>query len=327
MIQTENLSKKYNDFLAVDRVNLDVKSGEVLALLGPNGAGKTTTLRMLTSVLSPTMGWARVAGYDVVTQSAEVRAHVGILTEQHGLYGRMSADEYLDFFGQIYHMEASTRRKRTDELLGQFGLGAEHKRKIGEYSKGMRQKLALARALYHNPPVLLMDEPTSAMDPESARLVRDAIQGLRSANRAIIICTHNLSEAEELSDQIAIIHKGRIITSGAVGELKTQLLGAPQFELHLGASMIGFTGVLPDIVTLTGQGSDWLRYRTDNPIQANPVVIQFLVNQNIPVIGLSEVPRSLEDVYLLAINTAIDDDHKLKLAAIATLGGETRHAG
>ncbi len=120
MIQTENLSKKFNDFLAVDQVNLDVKSGEVLALLGPNGAGKTTTLRMLTSVLRPSGGWARVAGYDVVTQAAEVRASVGILTEQHGLYGRMNAVEYLDFFGQIYRMEASIRRKRTDELLEQY---------------------------------------------------------------------------------------------------------------------------------------------------------------------------------------------------------------
>ena len=119
-------------------------------------------------------------------------------------------------------MPPPARRKRTDELLEQFGLWDDRKRRIGEYSKGMRQKLALARALYHNPPVLLMDEPTSAMDPESARLVRDAIHGLRSANRAIIICTHNLAEAEELADKIAIIHHGRIIISGEVEELKTR---------------------------------------------------------------------------------------------------------
>src|SRR5512135_540794 len=119
MIQTENLSKKFNDFLAVDRVSLFVKPGEVLALLGPNGAGKTTTLRMLTSVLRPSMGWARVAGFDVVTQAPQVRSAVGILTEQHGLYGRMTADEYLDFFGQVYQMDRIARRTRADELLGQ----------------------------------------------------------------------------------------------------------------------------------------------------------------------------------------------------------------
>jgi ABC-2 type transport system ATP-binding protein len=327
MIQTKNLSKKFNDFLAVNQVSLEVKSGEVLALLGPNGAGKTTTLRMLTSVLRPTTGWARVAGYDVVTQAAEVRASVGILTEQHGLYGRMTAVEYLDFFGQIYHIPAVSRKKRTDELLEQFGLGGERKRKIAEYSKGMRQKLALARALYHNPPVLLMDEPTSAMDPESARLVRDAIHGLRSANRAIIICTHNLAEAEELADKIAIIQRGRINISGEVEELKTRLLGAPQFEVRLGTSIDGLNVDLPDAVTLTGQGVDWLRYQTDHPIQANPLVIQYLVTKQLPVVGLFEVARSLEKVYLQAINTTEDKDQTLEKVEHASSSGEIQHAG
>jgi len=327
MIQTENLSKKFNDFLAVDQVNLDVESGEVLALLGPNGAGKTTTLRMLTSVLRPTNGWARVAGFDVVNQAAQVRASVGILTEQHGLYGRMTAEEYLDFFGQVYRMETATRRKRTNELLEQYGLAGERKRRIGEYSKGMRQKLALARALFHNPPVLLMDEPTSAMDPESARLVRDAIHGLRSAHRSIIICTHNLPEAEELADKIAIIHLGRIIISGEINELKTRLLGAPQFEIRLGSTRDGFNLAMPDIVTLTGQGPDWLRYQTDDPIYANPLVIQSLVKNNIPVVGLSEVPRSLEKVYLQAVNTIEDDEQHRERVEQASSGGEHQHAG
>ena len=179
--------------------------------LGPNGAGKTTTVRMLTSVLRPTRGWARVAGYDVVDQPAQVRASVGVLTEQHGLYERMPADEYLDFFGQVYGLDARHAPEAHPGTAGTFGLGEYARRRIGEYSKGMRQKLALARALLHDPPVLLLDEPTSAMDPESARLVRDAIHELRSANRTIVICTHNLAEAEELADQIAIIRRGQII--------------------------------------------------------------------------------------------------------------------
>jgi ABC-2 type transport system ATP-binding protein len=327
MIQTKNLSKKFNEFLAVNQVSLDVKSGEVLALLGPNGAGKTTTLRMLTSVLRPTMGWARVAGYDVVTQAAEVRASVGILTEQHGLYGRMTAVEYLDFFGQIYHMTTVNRRKRTDELLEQYGLGGERKRKIGEYSKGMRQKLALARALFHNPPVLLLDEPTSAMDPESARLVRDAIHGLRSAKRAIIICTHNLAEAEELADKIAIIQRGRIIITGQVEELKTRLLGAPEFEVHLGGNLDGLNIALPEEAVLTGQGPDWLRYQTVHPIQTNPLVIQDLVSKNIPVVGLSEVPRSLERVYLQAINAVEDKDQMLEMVEHTSSRDEIQNVG
>lgn len=304
MIQTEDLSKQFDNFLAVDRINLRVNSGEVLALLGPNGAGKTTTLRMLTSVLRPSSGRAWVAGYDILTQAQEVRSSVGILTEQHGLYGRMSCVEYLEFFGQVYRMPADKRTRRVDELLDQFGLGNERKRKIGEYSKGMRQKLALARALLHDPPVLLMDEPTSAMDPESARLVRDAIHGLRSANRAIIVCTHNLAEAEELADEIAIIHRGRIIITGGVEELKNRLLGAPQFELRLGINLDTFTPLLPDGAALTDLGTDWFRYRTATPAITNPQIIQSLVDRGKPVVGLSEVPRSLEKVYLQAISSA-----------------------
>ena len=309
MIQTENLSKQFNEFLAVDRVTLQVEASEVLALLGPNGAGKTTTLRMLTSILRPSQGWAKVAGYDVVNQAAQVRASVGILTELHGLYGRMNADEYLDFFGKVYRMNAAARLRRTNELLEQYGLAADRKRKIGEYSKGMRQKLALARALLHDPPVLLMDEPTSAMDPESARLVRDAIHGLRSARRAIIICTHNLAEAEELADKIAIIHRGRIITSGRVEELKTRLLGAPQFDLQLGTILEGRTPELPEGAYLIGQGPDWLRFQSSDPRRVNPLVIQTLVSLNLPVVGLSEVPRSLEKVYLQAIMAVEGENH------------------
>lgn len=302
MIETQELCKKFDDFLAVDGVNLRVEAGEVLALLGPNGAGKTTTVRMLTSVLRPTSGWARVAGYDVVGQAEYVRALVGVLTEQHGLYGRMTADDYLDFFGQLYRMDTRLRRKRIQELLEQFGLVSERKRKIGEYSKGMRQKLALARAMLHDPPVLLLDEPTSAMDPESARLVRDSIRNLRSAQRAIIICTHNLAEAEELSDQIAIIRRGRIIVHGTVEALKQNLLGVAEYEVRLASGMNGHQLILPPQVVITAQGADWFRYQAIEPKDVNPAVVQSLVEHGFSVHSLYEVPRSLEKIYLQAIN-------------------------
>jgi ABC-2 type transport system ATP-binding protein len=302
MIVTENLTKKFNDFLAVGGVSLAVGSGQVLALLGPNGAGKTTTVRMLTSILIPTSGTARVAGYDVITDAPKVRASVGVLTEQHGLYGRMPADEYLDFFGQIYNLDLATRQARIKTLLESFGLYAERKRKVGEYSKGMRQKLALARALLHEPPVLLLDEPTSAMDPESARLVRDSIRELRSAERTIVVCTHNLAEAEELADQIAIIRRGRIIARGSPSALKMGLLGPAEYELRLGALLNGHILDLPVPVHLTAQGPDWLRFRTGDPQTANPQVLRYLLDQGLPVVSLQEVPRSLEQVYLQAIS-------------------------
>ncbi|MBN1668276.1 MAG: ABC transporter ATP-binding protein [Anaerolineales bacterium] len=303
MIETHDLSKMFGDFLAVDRVNLHVKAGQVLALLGPNGAGKTTTVRMLTSVLRPTHGWARLNGYDVVKNPAQVRASVGVLTEQHGLYGRMPAGDYLDFFGQVYGMSVQQRQARIAELMNLFGLQEDQGRKIAEYSKGMRQKLALARALLHDPPVLLLDEPTSAMDPESARLVRNSIQALRSAERTVVLCTHNLAEAEELADQIAIIRRGQIIARGSPLSLKQALLGAGEYEIRLANPVNGWLSVLPPGIEVLASGAGWLRYRTSDPESQNPQVLSSLLAQGLAVISLQEVPRSLEQVYLQAIQS------------------------
>ena len=302
MIETQGLSKNFDDFAAVCSVTLKVGAAQVLALLGPNGAGKTTTVRMLTSVLKPSAGWARVAGYDVVAQPNQVRAAVGVLTENHGLYTRMPAEEYLDFFGRIYAMPPAARQARIHSLLEQFGLAADRKRKVGEFSKGMRQKLALARSLVHDPPVLLLDEPTSAMDPESARLVRDAILSLRSEKRTIIICTHNLAEAEELADQIAIIRHGRIVAHGTSAALKQAFLGPDEYEVRFAAPLEAHWDDLPAGWQLSARGPDWIRYQTRQPEQDNPRLLAHLIQQQLPVVSLHPVNRSLEHVYLQAIN-------------------------
>lgn len=302
MIVTEDLSKKFEEFIAVNGVNLNVRAGEVLALLGPNGSGKTTIVRMLTSILQPTRGWARVAGFDVVNQSDQVRASVGVLTEHHGLYSRMLADEYLDFFGQLYGIDLPTRRRRADRMLAEFGLALHKKRRIGQFSRGMQQKLSLARTLLHEPPVLLLDEPTSAMDPESARLVRDAIQALRSSDRAIILCTHNLSEAEKLADKIAIIRYGQIIAQGTPEELKHKLLGPAVYEARFGFSQKFDQLKLPNGLQISSRGENWLRYRSSQPEHDNPLVLQYLLNQGLKVVSLEEVPRSLEQIYLQVMN-------------------------
>ena len=301
MIQTEDLSKQFGDTWAVDGVALDVQPGQVLALLGQNGAGKTTTIRMLTSVLAPTRGWARIAGYDVVQSPEQVRASVGVLTEQHGLYLRMTGGEYLDFFGKIYHLDASTRQKRSQGWMEYFGLDEVSKRPIGQYSKGMRQKLALARTLLHAPPVLLLDEPTSAMDPESAQLVRKAIASLRSEQRTIIICTHNLVEAEMLADRIAIIYRGRILTSGTVEELKRSLLGPAEYEVRVRGEWPDMTFRLPEGVSLLEAGEYGPRFRVDDPQTANPILLKELMKRGAEVVALQELPRTIEQVYLAAM--------------------------
>jgi ABC-2 type transport system ATP-binding protein len=301
MIQTEDLSKQFGDTWAVDGITLNVKPGQVLALLGQNGAGKTTTVRMLTSVLAPSRGWARIAGYDVAQSPRQVRGLVGVLTEQHGLYLRMSGWEYLDFYGKIYRMEPSEREKHSRSWMEYFGLAEVAKRPIGQYSKGMRQKLALARTLLHSPPVLLLDEPTSAMDPESAQLVRKAIASLRSEQRTVIICTHNLVEAEMLADRIAIIYRGRILVEGTIEEMKRTLLGPAEYELKVRGEWPSLTFPLPAGVTSLEGGENGPRFRVEDPQTANPILLKTLMKRGVEVVALQELPRTLEQVYLAAM--------------------------
>jgi len=299
MIETHELTKDFDDFRAVDGVTLTVQPGQVLAMLGPNGAGKTTTVRMMTSILPPTSGWAKIAGTDVVRDPARVRANVGVLTEQHGLYERMLGLEYLDFFGQIYHIPRTERQKRARSLMERFGLGDALERRLGEYSKGMKQKLALVRAMLHDPPVLLLDEPTSAMDPQSARQVREAIIELQRDERTILITTHNLTEAQLLANRIAIIRHGRIIAEGTMDELAQQFVGQPIMELRVNGQVDGLAESLD--VQVEGIGLNWLQYRTDDPYTTNPRVLARCQELGAEVVTLSQVTQSLESIYLQVV--------------------------
>jgi ABC-2 type transport system ATP-binding protein len=239
-----------------------------------------------------------VAGYDVVQNPQEVRSNVGVLTEQHGLYMRMTGDEYLDFFGKVYGLSPQARKTRSQYLLEYFGLAEASHRRSGEYSKGMKQKLALARALMHDPSVLLLDEPTSAMDPESARLVRDEIARLKSSQRTIIICTHNLAEAEALADKIAIIYRGKILLNGTLDELKRQVLGPVEYEAKFANEFDAGELVLPPGVTLAGRDGTSLRFQVEAPQLSNPTLVHALTSRNAPLVSFQEVPRKLEHVYL-----------------------------
>ena len=299
MIETNDLSKQYNnDFWAVDGVTLNVQPGQILALLGQNGAGKTTTVRMLTALLNPTRGWARVAGFDVTKNPQAIRASVGVLTEQHGLYMRMTGIEYLDFFGKIYGLSPQARKSRSESLLEYFGLAEAAKRRSGEYSKGMKQKLALARALIHDPSVLLLDEPTSAMDPESSRLVRDEIARLRSSQRTIIICSHNLAEAEALADRIAIIYRGKILLNGTLDELKRAVLGPIEYEAQFAEAFDTGELDLPEGATIISRNATSLRFRVEAPQVVNPKLVNVLTSRRAQLVSFQEVPRKLEQVYL-----------------------------
>lgn len=309
MIEAVGLTKHFEEFVAVHDLHLEVPKGELLALLGPNGAGKTTTVRMLGAILRPTEGTARVNGFDVVKESGTVRRTVGVLTEQPGLYLRMSGLDYLAFFGRVYGLSEDVLRRRILALFERFAMkGMAHKR-LGTYSKGMRQKVGLIRCMLHDPAVLLLDEPTSAMDPHSAKLVRDSIRGLRADRRSIILCTHNLAEAEALADRIAIISRGKIVCRGTVEELKERVLGLPLLELQLDKPLDGHFDLLDDMITVESVDEKVVRYRTATPEVTNPRVVHKLTEVGFGVVSLHEVPQSLEDVYLSVLNEAGDTRH------------------
>jgi ABC-2 type transport system ATP-binding protein len=279
-----------------------VGQGELLALLGPNGAGKTTTVRMLGAILKPTTGSAQVNGYDVVRQADQVRRSIGMLTEQPGLYLRMSGLEYLLFYGRLYGMSDAEIEQRGLALFDRFNMPNTAHRRLGEYSKGMRQKVGLIRSMLHSPAVLLLDEPTSAMDPHSAKLVRDAIRELRDGKRSVILCTHNLAEAETLADRIAIIKQGRIIAEGKTADLKQQLLGQPQLEVRVDRALNGEVSEIEHLVDVDSVQENVIRYRTDQPHITNPILVRRLNELGLGIITLQEISQTLEEVYLTVVS-------------------------
>ncbi len=304
MIQAEDLTKRFDEFTAVNRLSLSVSAGEILVLLGPNGAGKTTTVRMLAAILQPTEGRAVVGGHDVTHDPASVRRAVGLLTEYPGLYLRMRGGEYLNFFGRVYGLDAVTRQRRGQQLLEQFGMPEAWDQRMGKYSKGMRQKMALARAMLHDPAVLLLDEPTSAMDPHSAKLVRDTILSLRGQQRAILVCTHNLAEAEVLASRIAIIRSGQIAALGTLAELKRQLVGPPVMEVRVNDSPAAVLPLVSRFARVLEHSTGWIRYETETPETINPRLLRALTAAGVEVVTLSERERSLELAYLQAVAEA-----------------------
>lgn len=298
MIEAVGLIKTFDQFTAVRDLHLHVDRGELLALLGPNGAGKTTTVRMLGAILRPDAGAARINGFDVVSQASQARRSTGMLTENPGLYPRMTGLEYLVFFGRLYGMHDDHIRGRAQQLYERFGMPGVLERRLGTYSKGMRQKVGLIRAMLHDPDVLLLDEPTSAMDPYSARLVREAIAVLRQDRRSIVLCTHNLVEAEALADRIAIISRGSIVSVGTAAELKQEVLGAPLYELRADGDLTEMLPAINTVVEVDILQRDVIRYRTSDPASLNPTLVRRLGDKGVGVVSLQAMPQSLEDVYL-----------------------------
>jgi len=296
MIRTELLTRRFDDILAVDRLNLEVAQGEVLGFLGPNGAGKTTTVRMLAALIQPTAGSASVAGCDVVADPMGVRRKVGLLTETPGMYERLSARRNLEIFAALYDVEAPDRQ--VQKYLSLLGLWDRRDDPAGSFSKGMRQKLAICRALLHEPPVLFLDEPTSALDPEASRTVRNFLQQLKDQGRTIFLCTHNLDEADRLCDRVAVF-KSRLLVVDTADNLRAAAYGR-EVSIQIDGGSDAHRDALralPFQPEVTRQG-DTLVVRTNDPEQHNPAMIRALVGAGANVQYITEVQHSLEAVYL-----------------------------
>jgi len=296
MIQTENLTKSFGDQLAVDRLTLSIAEGEVFGFLGPNGAGKTTTIRMLTSLIAPTSGSARVLGYEVGRDDQQIRRNVGILTETPGMYDRLSARRNLAIFARLYEVERVDAQ--VEKYLKLLGLWERRDDLVGEFSKGMRQKLAIARSLLHEPRVVFLDEPTAALDPEASRLVHDFINEMKGQGRTIFLCTHNLDEADRLCDRVAVF-KTQLRVVDTPGRLRRQVYGR-QVVFHLRGAAEPFLPVVRALpFTQQVEANDGKLVLTlDDPEAHNPDVVRALVGAGADIQFVGELRYSLEDVYL-----------------------------
>jgi len=302
MIHTENLKKRFGDVTAVEGLNLDVKEGEVFGFLGPNGAGKTTTVRMLTSLIGPTAGKAVVNGFEVGRQDFDIRRSVGVLTETPGMYDNLSAEYNLRLYAELY--DVADVDGQVEKYLRMLGLWERRIDPAGTFSKGMKQKLAIARALLHEPRILFLDEPTSALDPEASKLVRDFIAELRKEGRTIFMCTHNLDEADRLCDRIGVF-KSRLLVVDTPAKLRQSLFGR-KVVFHLREAGSGLIEAVNkfhfarDVKVVENK----MVVTLDDPESENPEIIRALVAAGADIRFVGELCHSLEDVYFQLVKQA-----------------------
>jgi ABC-2 type transport system ATP-binding protein len=299
MIDLENLTKKFGELTAVESLTLHVEKGEVFGFLGPNGAGKTTTIRMLCCLISKTSGTARIGDYEIGNKSDQqkIRGMVGVLTENVGLYEELSAYDNLDFYGRFYGLDVQKRKERIQYLLEMLGLWEKRNATAGTFSKGMKQKLAIARALIHDPQVLFLDEPTASLDPEASKTVRDFILELKKEKRTIFLNTHLLDEAEKICDRVAIL-KTSLIATGTPQELRRKLSGR-----KIKVQLQSVDNVIVEAIKKAGfQVSEItdksLVVDVNDPEKENPAILKAIEGAGGHVLFISEIGSSLEDVYL-----------------------------
>ena len=302
MLRTDRLTKRFDHLTAVQDLDLEVREGEVFGFLGPNGAGKTTTLRLLCALIAPTSGTAEVAGYRLGRDDERIRASVGILTEQPGLYERQSAQDNLLFFAALFGLSRDVARSQAERYLRLMGLWDRRTEAVATFSRGMKQKMAIARAALHEPRIVFLDEPTTGLDPDAARTVREFIAQIRGEGRTVFLCTHNLDEADRLCDRIAFFRRS-VIRIDTPAKLRAELYGhATEFRVMPGPSaeqLLRVQGVSGVDAAHLENGS--IIVASADPLVVNPNVVRALVGAGAEIAYVTERKVSLEDVYLRVV--------------------------
>lgn len=298
-IRTMDLSRDFGPTRALDRLSIEAVSGEIFGFLGPNGAGKTTTINLLLGLLEPSEGCAEVLGFDTRKHAARVRARAGALLEDTGLYEQMSAADNLEFYGRVWHMSAAERKARTKELLTGIGLWDRRNESVGKWSKGMQQKLALARAVFHRPELIFLDEPTAGLDVMSAVAVREDLAALASHEGVtVFLTTHNMAEAEKLAHRVAVIRGGQLVAMGAPDALRASM-GGPRMEVtgrDFSEGVLSQLRKRPEVAEAVAHNSHLsirLRHETDAA-----VLVGLLVREGAQVEEVRRGKASLEEVFI-----------------------------
>lgn len=311
-IKTECLSRDFGPIQALDNLSIQVPAGSVFGFLGPNGAGKTTTIRLLLGLLEPTRGNAQVLGHDIENHANDIRIQCGALLEHNGIYERLSAENNLEFYGRVWRIPAPERQARIRELLTNLELWERRKEPVSKWSRGMKQKLAMARALFHRPKLLFLDEPTAGLDPAAAARLRDDLEKLvEFEGVTVFLNTHNLAEAERLCQQIGIVRRGELVGYGSPSELRAQA-GNPQLSItgrNFSNQVIMELRARPEVIAVE-EHNNRLTIQLEEIVETAPLV-SILVSAGAQVEEATKSQSSLEKVFLTLINEDHDSAEKI----------------
>lgn len=297
-LQVKNVSKFFGEQKAVDQVTFSASPGEILGFLGPNGAGKSTTMKMATTYFTPSAGSISVASFDVVDQPQQVRSHVGYLPEHNPLYLDMYVHEYLAFIGNVHQLKGGALRSRISDMIDLCGLGVEQNKLIGSLSKGYRQRVGLAQALIHNPPVLILDEPTTGLDPNQILEIRQVIKEI-GKEKTVVLSTHIMQEVSAICDRVVIINKGKKVADSTVKELGRQASGVTSVVIELSEKMESLPGIenMPEVEKIDHIGDRKVRLSVRSDKDVRPSLLKLAGENSWPLLGIQTEENSLEEIF------------------------------